>query len=158
MDQLWFDDLTDSGTALFTRVVDGIPVSRVVIDRNQQARTFAPGASPTGGNFAGYSRAFVGDKVPGFRLVDESTEECLWDPADDSFTPWQWAGVIGSYHDDIRDERNGGTVWLGPDWVSVDWTSGLRTSLDGALLPGEPQTGSWGARIERGGNIVSDYS
>jgi len=156
-DELWLDDLTPNGTVLLSRVINTAVTERIVVDRNLNAKTYAPGSSPVNGAFAGYGNTLIGDEVPGFADIGGYSGEVLWDPVSDLYDPWEWEPL--SFHDDIRDDRDGVTVWFGTNWPNLDATEGMRTWPGGGLLPdSEYEPFSTAARIERRGNIVSNFS
>jgi hypothetical protein len=152
VEELRLDDFTEKGTILMSRIQNYAAVGRVVIDSEQEVHVIRAGR-PTAEepDFACYASALVGDRVPGARLVGGSEQEFLWDPADNTFTPWQ---CPTGYHSDLRDERGG--LLIGGNWLSHSATPGLRRSPNGDLLPDDEILNSWDARIEANGNVLSD--
>jgi len=108
-------------------------------------------------DFSSNGPTLIGDAVPGVRVVDEENEDCLMVPGDAGATTFPAWTRLTAYFDEIADERNG--LVVGSNWMSNPIgieSGGLGRSPDGEALPGEAQTRSTKARIESGGNIVSD--
>jgi hypothetical protein len=136
VESLRLDDFSENGTVLFTRVQASAPVHRVLVDR-QFAAHVVPFQAQSGG-FGGNGPTLIGDRMLGFRIPEQTTVECTWDPLDDSYV----AFPLLMYHDDICDVRGN---------FRVDRKSpGLNTPQ--GILAGS----TWcNARIEQNGNIVS---
>ena len=135
---LLLDDISENGTVLFTRSSEGIRIERVLVDRNLVAHPL-PIVSQFLGEFGGDGPTLINDWMLGFRILQSGSQQCTWNPLDNSYNEFQWNG----YHDDICDVRAN---------FRVDRTgSGLNTP-QGLLA-----NSTWSrARIEQSGNIVSD--
>ena len=95
----------------------------------------------------------VEGKVPGFHFPVGSNghADSLWDPVAATFSPWT---CPTSYHDDIRDNRDG--VTIGRNWLGEGQPFTMRYSPDGTPLPGDGDPGSSEARIEKSVNVVAE--
>ena len=135
---LSLDDISENGTVLFTRSSEGIRIERVLVDRDLVAHPL-PIVPQLLGEFGGDGPTLIDDSMLGFRILQSGSQQCTWNPLDNSYNEFQWNG----YQDDIRDVRGN---------FRVDRTgSGLNTP-QGLLA-----NSAWShARIERNGNIVSD--
>ena len=158
---IYLDDFTGNGTVLLSRVENHAFVGRIVVDKTGIAHPLDWGSSPiTEGDFAAYGGVIMGDQIPGFQLVDETSNESLWDPEADTYSDFEWPGA---YHDDMRDDREGRTIWNGIYWPAFPAgdTYGLRVLPGDELLPGSLaliENGAENARVEENGNIISDWA
>ncbi len=152
-------DFSENGSVLLTRYPADLPPSHLLIDQAQNSHQFE-GYWPNGGlgaeigTFVSYARALIGDKVLGDRLLSAPgheggiAEECLWDPLDDTYTPYQAEG----YHDDILDVR--GDFWV--DSINVPPGALLKTP-SGPLMSSSANGLDYSSvRIEKNGSISSD--
>ena len=136
---LSFNDVSPNGTVLFERN----DYTRLVIDRNLIPHTVTLDMHPPVGEFGGAWSTLIEDKVLGRKTTEYQTENCLWDPIDNSYTSYN----TDRYYDFIHDARDGFLVKqsrYGND-------QGLGTHL-GQLMG---CTDFWDARIEGNGNIVA---
>ena len=152
-EELHLDDLYEDGTMLLSRIEVSETTGRIVIDRHQAVHLFLPGNSPPEGEFAGFGPVVVEGKVPGFHFPVGSNghADSLWDPVAATFSPWT---CPTSYHDDIRDNRDG--VTIGRNWLGEGQPFTMRYSPDGTPLPGDGDPGSSEARIEKSVNVVAE--
>lgn len=137
---LSFNDVSPNGTVLFERN----DYTRLVIDRNLIPHTVTLDMHPPVGEFGGAWSTLIEDKVLGRKTIAQyQTENYLWDPRDDIYTPYE----TDRLYDDIFDARDGFLVKqsrYGND-------PGLGTHL--GQLTG--CTDCTDARIEGNGNIVA---
>lgn len=151
VEELLLDDFTEKGTILLSRIQNYAAVGRVVIDSEQAPHDFDHLDPTVEGAFGGHGPVLVGERVLGIRLVNGSNQESLWDPTDNTFTPWQRPTA---YPGDLRDERDG--LLIGRNWLNFPAGPGLRRSPNGTLLPGDEILDSNHARIEANGNVLSN--
>jgi hypothetical protein len=150
---LLFDDLSEHGTVLFTRIENNQPVSRLLVDFNLNSHTVPsdrPELNSPIGYFGSYARTLIGKYMLGERVVANPqtgtgmNQDCLWDPVMDTYIPYP---VLG-YHDDIFDDRGNFRV----DRISVPSPATLKTPY-GPLAGSNAEAGS--PTIEMNGNIVA---
>jgi len=152
LDGLTFDDLSDSGTVLFTKRVANSPDTRILIDKNLSFHSlscYPPDLTSPIGYFGACAPNLIGDQVLGTRLGDNGDQDCTWDPITQTFNPF----TVDWYIDDIRDSRADFQVERSYDPLTFDDV--LRTPQ--GYLPDSEDSGWGDARIEKNGNIVAEH-
>ena len=97
----------------------------------------------SGEGFAATSNVLIDEKIFGQRTIHQ--EKCLWDPFTNIYTPLAWANSHNPGTFGFCNHRHGVTVWIrrGP---SLSESYGVRTSIDGSLLPGVQALNSGGTQ------------
>ena len=148
-------DFTEKGTIY---MVEHIPKSysrQIVINSDgvSSSHNFG-GHTPAGvgladGIFWSWGGPLIGEKVLGY-IGGEGYR--LWDPLTlgiSKFEPW-----VGGGYEYILDHRDGISIWFGPHPSTSEWGYFVRTSINGARLPGPIELQLGGAAMERNRNIL----
>ena len=152
---LWIDDLSENGTVLFSRIINGSYDERVLVDSHQGVRYF-PRIAQTLYEFGSICPTLIEDLMFGIRLVPNQdftgliADLCTWNPLDNTYVAFDW----WYYEDSIIDARNGYWLncWLNP--VTNEFGDGLYTR-QGELPDSEFMYNHDNSRIEKNGNIRS---
>ena len=152
---LWIDDLSENGTVLFSRIINGSYDERVLVDSHQGVHPF-PRIAQTLYEFGSICPTLIEDLMFGIWLIPNQesnglvSQRCKWNPLDESYTAFGW----WYYEDSIIDARTGYWLncWLNP--VTNEFGNGLYT-MQGELSDSDFMYRSENSRIEKNGNIRS---